>query len=587
MNYSVKRPLTVDEKNKLSLFSEKLAHLLFHRGFTEADEAQKFVTPDYDAHIHDPFLLKDAEKAAQRIILAIKNNEKIAVYSDYDADGIPAAVIYHDFFKRIGYANFVIYIPHRHNEGFGLNIEAVEELAEKGVTLMITLDCGITDVEPVRRANELGIEVIITDHHEPPAALPPAFAIVDHRQVDCTYPDKNLCGSAVGFKLIQAILKIDRLGLKEGHEKWLLDMVGIATLSDMVPLMGENRVFSHFGLNVLRKTQRKGLTRLLDRLKIAKNTMTEDDIGFMVTPRINAASRMGAPMDAFNLLVAESDDEAETYAEHLEHINNERKGIVAALVKEVKKKVEDRYMGTMPAVIVMGNPEWRPSLMGLVANTCAETFDRPVFLWGRDGDNIIKGSCRSEGTSSVVEIMRGVPENVFIKYGGHHHSGGFEVSDEKIHHLDQYLNEAQQIMQEKGERRKENEDEKNTSETEVEENKNEIDLELKLDEVNENLYSQISQLAPFGMGNPKPIFLFRKVTPVSVRKFGKTNNHLEVTFKKSNGYKLPAISFFNAEAPWVANWKEGQSIDLVASVEKSYFRGRPEVRLRVVEVLLT
>lgn len=575
--YDIKRPLSVDEKNDLASFDDVLAHLLFHRGFTDVESAQKFVTPDYDLHGHNPFLLKDAEKSAQRIIQAIKNGEKIAVYSDYDADGIPGAVIFHDFFRRINYENFIIYIPHRHNEGFGLNDDAIVELAEKGVKLIVTLDCGITDVVPVALANEKGMQVIITDHHEPPEMLPDAYAIVDHKQKDCAYPDKNLCGSAVGFKLIQAILKIDRLGMKDGHEKWLLDMVGIATLSDMVSLTGENRVFAHFGMNVLRKSQRKGLVRLLDRLKIAQKTLTEDDIGFMVTPRINAASRMGAPMDAFNLLVAETDNVAEDCAEHLEHINNERKGIVASIVKEVKKIVVERFDRKIPAVIVLGNPEWRPSLLGLVANTCAEEFDRPVFLWGRDGDNMIKGSCRSEGRSSVVEIMRGVPEKVFVKYGGHHHSGGFEVSDEAIHFLDKHLNEAQDKIRTD---RTTVTNEKDESIT----NQIEIDMELKLDDVNDRLCSQIEKLAPFGMGNKKPVFLFRKVAPVSVRKFGKTSNHLEIVFKKSNGYKIPAISFFDADAEWAKTWKEGDSVDLIASVEKSYFRGRPEVRLRVVEV---
>ncbi|OHA39037.1 MAG: hypothetical protein A3I98_00150 [Candidatus Taylorbacteria bacterium RIFCSPLOWO2_02_FULL_45_10b] len=207
MSYSIRRPLTLDERNRIGGASDIVAHLLFHRGIVEAEAANRFLLPDYDNHVHDPFLLKDAEKSAERIISAMKNNERIAIYSDYDADGIPAAVMFNDFFNRIGYANFSIYIPHRHNEGFGVNVEAVEQLAGEGVKLVITLDCGISDVEPVRRANELGIEVIITDHHEPPTTLPVAFAIIDHKQLDCAYPDKNLCGSGIGFKLIQAILK--------------------------------------------------------------------------------------------------------------------------------------------------------------------------------------------------------------------------------------------------------------------------------------------------------------------------------------------------------------------------------------------
>ncbi|MEI7463546.1 MAG: DHH family phosphoesterase, partial [Candidatus Taylorbacteria bacterium] len=406
MSFNIRKPLTVDQRNQYSGMSDTVAHLLFHRGITDSLSAQKFIEPDYEASTHDPFLLKDAEKSAIRIILAIENNERIAVYSDYDADGIPGAAIFNDFFKRIGYKNYSIYIPHRHDEGFGVNVDAVMQLAGDGVKLLITIDCGITDVEPIRVACEKGIDVIVTDHHEPPTELPPAFAIIDHKQADCKYPDKNLCGSGVAYKLIQAILKKNRLGLKEGMEKWLLDLVGIATMSDMVPLLGENRTFAHYGLAVLRKSPRKGIMQLLRKLGINQRHLTEDDIAFMITPRINAASRMGVPMDAFKLLSADNDDDAYTAANHLDKINNERKGVVASLVKEVKKILHARYgesssspqtpqggigedlspqagvlvATSIPAVIVLGNPDWRPSLLGLVANTVAEEYDRPVFL---------------------------------------------------------------------------------------------------------------------------------------------------------------------------------------------------------------
>ncbi|MDD5165295.1 MAG: single-stranded-DNA-specific exonuclease RecJ [Candidatus Pacebacteria bacterium] len=606
MPYAIRRSITNDEQTKLAAFSPVLSHILFHRGFTDAADAQAFILPDYDLHTHDPFLLKDAEKSALRIITAIQKDERIAVYSDYDADGIPGAVIWNDFFTRIGYKNFSIYIPHRHNEGFGLNLEAIEQLAGEGVKLLITLDCGITDVKPVERAVEKGIEVIITDHHEPPAFLPPAFAIIDHKQNDCLYPDKNLCGSGVAYKLIQAVIKkekercklqmhandanetqtILKNGWKEGHEKWLLDMVGIATLSDMVSLKGENRVFAYYGLNVLRQSPRKGLIRLLEKLKIPQKHLTEDDIGFMITPRINAASRMGLPMDAFSLLSAQTDEDARTYADHLDTINNERKGVVAALSKEIKKILHDRYgadESLLPAAIVLGNPEWRPSLLGLVANTCAEQLRRPVFLWGRDGDGMLKGSCRSEGVSSVVEIMRGVPEGVFIKYGGHKHSGGFEVTKEQVHFLDTHLNEAQKKIQDTKTKIQETNQESRGMNTLSDDEM--IDMELSMDELNWTLYNDIAKLAPFGMDNPKPVFLFKKVAPVALKIFGKTKEHVEVSFAKSNGQKIPAISFFGANEQWVKDFVPGKPIDLIASIEKSLFAGRTELRLRIVDIV--
>lgn len=547
-------------------------NLLFHRGIKTAEEKHKFLNPNYDEHIHHPFLLKDAEKAARRIIVAIQNGEKIVIYSDYDADGIPAGVIFHDFFKKIGYTNFTNYIPHRHDEGFGLNTDAVEQFALNEVNLLITLDCGISDIDAVKLAKNKGIDVIITDHHEPHEELPPAFAIVDHKQKGCEYPEKILCGSGVGFKLIQAILAIERFGMKEGHEKWLLDMVGLATLSDMVPLVGENRIFASYGITVLKKSPRKGLIRLLNHLKINQKYLTEDDIGFMITPRINAASRMGVPMDAFLLLSTDDDVEAHKYVEHLDGINNERKGKVASIVKEVKKVLADRDQNNLKGVIVAGNPDWRPSLLGLVANSLAEEFGKPAFLWGRDGDGVIKGSCRSGETVSVVEIMNKTPEGVLLQYGGHFASGGFAVSNEKIHHLEEYLNEGFDLL------KKENKVQ----------DPNFIDMELTLGDVEWNLFNQIDKLAPFGTGNKKPLFIFKNIRIAGIKEFGKEKNHLELQFKKENAGSINAMGFF-MDAKTFKNkdgeaLKVGDSIDLVATVEKSMFRGRVELRLRIEQV---
>ncbi|MEI6305000.1 MAG: single-stranded-DNA-specific exonuclease RecJ, partial [Candidatus Taylorbacteria bacterium] len=559
MLYKSKKLLNEEEQQKLLQFSPLLAHILFHRGIDDALNAEKFLNPDYEMGVHDPFLLKDAEKSAERIVSAIQKGEKIGIYSDYDADGIPGAAIFNDFFKRIGYANYVIYIPHRHDEGFGLNLDAVKELADKGVRLLISIDCGITDVSQVKLANELGMQVIITDHHEPPAELPPAYAIIDHKQLDCDYPDKNLCGSGVAFKLIQAILEKNRFGLKEGVEKWLLDLVGIATLSDMVPLVGENRIFAYYGLAVLRKSPRKGLIQLLKTLNINQRYLNEDDIAFMVTPRINAASRMGDPEDAFKMLAADNDTDAYSSVKHLDKINNERKGVVASLVKEVKKILHTRFgniESPIPAVIVLGNPDWRPSLLGLVANTCAEEYDRPVFLWGRDGDNVIKGSCRSEGKTNIVELMRAVPANTFGQFGGHKHSGGFSVANDQIHFLEKSLNDAQDGLL-KGKVKEKVGGEASDEDVVY------IDAELSIDEINERLFSDLNRLAPFGVGNPKPVFMFRNIAPISVRKFGKTSNHVELVFKQLKGMKVPAIAFFGAENEWMKFVSENRPIDMV------------------------
>ncbi|MDD4989386.1 MAG: DHH family phosphoesterase, partial [Candidatus Pacebacteria bacterium] len=258
-SYRVKESIPKDAEKELAEYPELTRHLLFHREIKKRDTAKVFLNPDYYVHVHDPFLLLGMEKAVERILRAIEKKEKICIYSDYDMDGIPGAIVLSDFFKKIGYfENIRVYIPHRHDEGFGLNHDALLDIAKEGAKLLITIDCGIADPKEVAHANRLGLDVIVTDHHLPGPKLPEAFAILNPK---CSpkYPFQDLCGSGVVFKLIQAILKKNNFGLKEGVEKWLLDMVGMATCSDMVPLVGENRVFAHYGLKVLRKSPRVGL----------------------------------------------------------------------------------------------------------------------------------------------------------------------------------------------------------------------------------------------------------------------------------------------------------------------------------------
>jgi single-stranded-DNA-specific exonuclease len=542
-------------------FPEIFEKLLEERGLTRENH-QEFISPDY-SKLHDPLLLPDMEKARDRIIEAIKNNEHIVVFSDYDADGIPGAVVLRDFFGRVGYENISFYIPHRHDEGFGLNLEAVEECSERGAKLIVTVDCGVADVKEISLANEKGMEVIITDHHEPGSTLPEAYAIVDPKRKDSIYPFKELCGSAVAYKLVQAILAKENFGLKSGLEKWSLDMVGIATLSDMVPLTGENRIFSYFGMNVLRKSPRPGLVTLLRKLKINQNYLTEDDITFMITPRINAASRMGSPEDAFNLLSTQDEREANVLADHLEKINSERKGIVASVVKDAKKHLLMRE--SLREVIVVGNPEWRPALLGLVANSLVEEYQRPVFVWGRDGNDILKGSCRSYNGYDLHSLMSCVGDK-FIEFGGHSGAGGFSVSFESLTTLEENLSGALISL-----------------ESSVSETKKERGLPINVSDIGEKLWQTISAFSPFGMDNAKPVFEIKGEIK-SAKQFGKEKNHLEIVL--GDGSKsVKAISFFSAPSSFHASLTVGSPVTLFANLEKSYFMNRPELRLRIVDIL--
>ena len=333
--------------------------LLKNRGITTYEEAEKFLHPNYERDIHDPFLILNMEKAVERILRAIDTEEKIVVYGDYDCDGIPGSVILHDFFKKIGYKDFENYIPHRHDEGYGLNTDAVDEFAKNGTTLLITVDCGITDVKEVLHANSFGIDVIITDHHLPQEIIPSAYTILNSKQKGDTYPDNMLCGAGLAWKLVSALVKKrgKEWNIGEGWEKWLLDMAGLSTIADMVPLRNENRVLAHYGLKVLRKSPRPGLMKLLRKLRVDQRYLTEEDVGFTIAPRVNAASRMGIPFDAFRLLSTTDETEADVLSDHLNEMNETRKGVVAVMIKEAKKKITSREMRE---VIVVGNPAWKP-----------------------------------------------------------------------------------------------------------------------------------------------------------------------------------------------------------------------------------
>jgi single-stranded-DNA-specific exonuclease len=562
--YLLRSEVPEDVKKELEAYPDVIAKLLFHRGIETREKAEKFLNPLYERDVYDSFLLKDMDRAAERILGAINNKEKVVIYSDYDADGIPGGVIIHDFFKKIGFENFSNYIPHRHDEGYGLNIDAVERFAEEGVGLIITVDCGIADVVPAKRCKELGIDLIITDHHLPQEVLPEAYATINPKQVGDEYPDKMLCGAGLAFKLVQGILAKERFGIKEGWEKWLLDMAGLSTISDMVPLVDENRALAYFGLKVLRKSPRPGIQKLFRKNGTNQRELDEDDIAFTLTPRINAASRMDAPEDAFRMLATTENNEAETAVNHLNKINDERKGVVAGIVKQAKRHVEEKEE---LKVIVLGNPQWRPALLGLVANSLVEKYSKSAFVWGRDGASIIKGSCRSDGSVNVVELMSASKE-VLSDFGGHHLAGGFSVSHEKVHLLETHLQNAYDKVSLAG----------------VQED-NYIDAVLSIDEVNWDFYRQIEKLSPFGIGNPKPIFLLENLEITDAGEFGKEKNHLSLSFTNSKGDKIKAIKFFAKRESFKKELVAGKKINLLAHLEKSSFGGRRELRLRIVDIM--
>lgn len=561
-----------------------LERLLEERGVADVEA---FLNPGYEKR-PDPFLMKDMEVAVSRILRAIEHGEKIAAWTDYDCDGIPAAALLADFFRMIGYP-LRSYIPER-SEGYGLNESGIALLKEEGVSLIITADVGITNISEVAFAENLGIDVIVSDHHLPLRAeavgegglgevLPPAVAVLNPHRADCEYPFKELCGTGVAFKLVEGIIRRSKnvavrqlhfLRLPVGFEKWLLDLVALATVADMVELTGENRTLVRFGLVVLQKGRRKGLRALLDTMRVPLQSVTEDDIAFSIAPKINAASRMASPKLALELLTIEDDARAKVIAGELVKLNDARKLEGARVAKEVKQRLEGR---ALDPVIVLGNSAWKPALLGIAATNVVETYRRTVCLWGKEGD-VIKGSCRSDGSVNIVSLMSAT-EGVFEDYGGHERSGGFSLKASAVHLLPEKLASAYARTK--------------TAHEQPAPSGTAGDSRLALFEASDETYRALRLLAPFGIGNPKPIFVFENVRVEKMLWFGKHKEHARLTVSDGEKTTRDAVAFFAIRASYRAELEllsSGDTVTLQGAIEQSFFAGRKELRLRLENITL-
>lgn len=574
------------KQNDLELLSELSApdfikNILINRGFKTKKDAEEFLNPDY-GKIHDPFEMLHMERAARRIITAIHNNEKIIIYGDYDADGICGSALFHSFLKEINYNNFKVYIPNRYENGYGLNTDAINEFKNNGVNLIITVDCGIRDREETTLAKNFKIDVIITDHHLPIEELPDAYVIINPHQPNDKYPFKGLCGAAVVFKVISAVLKLKNFGLVGGWEKWLLDIVAIATIADMMPLVSENRILTAYGLFVLKKTRKLGLTALMNKAKINKAYITSEDISFFLAPRLNAASRMGSANTSFELITSDSEIIAKEMANHLEEKNNERKKMVESVMNEVREKINSESN-----IIILGNINWNSGILGAAASKIMEEYNIPIFLWGKGDAKEIKGSCRSNGID-LIKFIKNIndnivsegEENIFLDFGGHKLAAGFSLKKGKTEIFEKAVFRAWQ----------KNKQEKISHELYLEQ-------KLNLEDINNFNFGWLEKLEPCGEANPKPIFLFKNLKIENIKAFGNGGIHLELCFKKPNGETVRAIGFFMYNSLCIdgtasttkgtrstVNIKTGGIIDLTASFDKNYFNGKIELRLKIIDI---
>lgn len=550
-----------------------IADILIARGINDEELANMYLHGNLKQKHGDPFDLPDMERAIERIHLAIQNNELITIHSDYDCDGIPGACILSSLFNVINYKNYSVSIPDRNLEGYGLSVEHVEKIHKSGSSLIITIDLGITAIDSVNLANDKKIDVIITDHHTIPNEIPKAFAIVHPKLPNNAYPNTELCGAGVIYTLVRAFEKKynETYNIPQNFSYSLVDFVGFATLSDMVILTPENKSLVKEGIERLKNKPRTGFMALAQASRVYLKDLDQGDIAFMLAPKLNVASRMGNPMDAYELLMETNPARARERADMLVSLSNERRKLVALMVKEAKREIA-RSEKDKDNVIVVGNPAWRIGLLGLVASKIVDTYNKPAYVWGRTentGNLEYKGSCRGNNTINVHTLMSLVPKDTIIEYGGHFEAGGFSVYPDKIYNLHEIINKAFDSL--------------DLSLDNEETGQTIIDAMLPISLLHPNLHRTIKNLGPFGPGNLEPIFGFKNVEIIDIRNFGTGNAHIEITFRDNCGQTASTYAFYkNAEdfgSPVI-----GDVGHIIGTLDSKLWQGN--VRMRLKDIII-
>jgi single-stranded-DNA-specific exonuclease len=539
--------------------------LLLSKGLATEKEISQFIVPNYQTDSPSPFAFHDMKKVVERIELAREQKQLVAIFGDYDADGITSSAIIKETLDNLGIESFV-YIPNKHKEGYGINSEAIDLFKEKKVALIITVDCGITSIAEVDKANSLGIDVIITDHHHVPAEVPKAFAIINPHQEDCGYPFADLAGVGVAFKVVQALFQ-ELMPEKIELSKWMLDLVAIGTIADCVPLVGENRLFVKYGLIVLSKTRRRGLLELftVGRIVINENEIPDTKkVSFYIAPRINAAGRIDHASLAYNLIVEKDAARARDFALELEANNTERQKITEKIVDEVKILAENAFKDK--TFIFAISEHFSIGVVGLVAGKIAQKYNKPTAIFQKI-EGVSKGSFRSIPQINIIETI-GECSELLERHGGHSQAAGVSVANEN---LEKFYEKMNKLIGEKLEGIDLSEEFK-------------IDGELTADDLDLNLVEDLEKLQPFGQGNTEPLFVIRDLIVREKRTIGTGNKHIKLFVSAANGSPkiFEAISFNGYEK--YLNVSEGNRVDLVCNIQKDEWNGNRKIQLTIVDI---
>jgi single-stranded-DNA-specific exonuclease len=541
--------------------SEVIARLLVLRNITNFNLAKSFFRPSLNM-LHDPFLMDGMETASYRIIQALAENQLICVYGDYDVDGTCSTALLYMFLKELG-ANVEFHIPQRLTEGYGLSIVGVDSIKRKGISLLITVDCGITAVDETAYANELGIDTIICDHHQSKDILPPALAILDPIKPGCNYPFKYLSGAGVAFKLAQGIS--ERIGKKDLPLKYL-DLVALAGAADIVPLVDENRILVKEGLDQINNNPRPGVAALIEASNITAGSLTSGQVVFTLAPRINAVGRLGDAQRAVELLITDNKDEAKKLAKILESENYERRKIDEVTFDHALEIVENSLDLSEDLAIILHQEEWHPGVIGIVASRLVEKYYRPTIML-TTVDGIAKGSARSISNFNIYEALKKC-EDLLIHFGGHQAAAGLAVELEKI---DEFREKFNQVVKE------------SIAEDDLLPEIN-IDSKLRFSEITPKFLRIIELFSPFGPGNMRPVFLSEGVELVnSPRIVG--NNHLVLSLKQQSTNRIFDCIGFNM-GEYFDLLKTSNQLNIVYTIDNITRNGRtfPQFKLKDIKI---
>uniref|UniRef100_UPI003FD71CDE single-stranded-DNA-specific exonuclease RecJ n=1 Tax=Alistipes putredinis TaxID=28117 RepID=UPI003FD71CDE len=555
--------------------SPVLANLLVQRGIDTLEKAKKFFNPQF-SDLHDPFLMKDMDKAVERVERAVRNREKIMVYGDYDVDGTTAVALVYKFLRQIGHKDLLFYIPDRYTEGYGISTKGIDHAARKGATLIIALDCGIKAIEKVDYAKRKGVDFIICDHHLPAEEIPRAVAVLDPKRADCSYPFDELSGCGVGFKLVQAYCQ--KNGIPFQQIEPLLDLLAVSIASDIVPLVDENRILAHYGLLRLNASPSKGLLSIIKICGLDRHNITIDDIVFKIGPRINAAGRMrmdendenAAPSGGYaavNLLIEGNESLAEEFGSVIDGFNQDRKCIDRSVTQEAHDFIEAHAELKAAKSTVIYNPRWMKGIVGIVASRLIETYYRPTVVLTMS-NGFVTGSARSVPGFDLYQAIESCSD-LLENFGGHMYAAGLTMRPERVEEFTRRFNAYVE----------ENID-PITLQPQVE-----IDSELFFSNITPAFRRDLNRFQPFGPGNPAPVFVTRGVVSHGETKLvGADCEHLRMDLmqRQKPNTTIQTIAF---QQPTHYEWiRAGHPIDVCYQIVENHYRGSVSVQLRIKDI---